>query len=134
MIEQRGDSIVITGRSMLGALYRSVLLGVAHRRANGVPRGDLQQLARLLYRAYMSPQRHEIATAADDQPCSNSQDGALIGSATAAEILGLSRRSVQRLAATDGSLLGAVRCGSVWLLDRSAVQALASARERKKAS
>ena len=96
--------------------------------------GDLQQLARLLYRAYMSPQRHEIATAADDQPCSNSQDGALIGSATAAEILGLSRRSVQRLAATDGSLLGAVRCGSVWLLDRSAVQALASARERKKAS
>ena len=46
MIEQRGDSIVITGRSMLGALYRSVLLGVAHRRANGVPSGDLQQLAR----------------------------------------------------------------------------------------
>ena len=88
MIEQRGDSIVITGQSMLGRGLPRMLLGIAHRRANGVPSGDLQQLARLLYRAYMSPQRHEIATAADNPACSNGQDRALIATATAAEILG----------------------------------------------
>ena len=37
MIEQRGDSVVITGRPLLGEVYRAVQLGIAHRRANGVP-------------------------------------------------------------------------------------------------
>jgi hypothetical protein len=131
MIEQRDDSVTVSGRPLLGAVYRSVLLGVAHRRANGVPSLDLQQLAKLLYRAYMSPQRHEIATAADDQPCSNSQDGELIDSAEGAQLLAVSRRQAQRLAANSGADL-ATRCGQIWLYRRAAVQALKQlVRERR---
>jgi hypothetical protein len=126
MITQRDDSITISGRPMLGAVYRSVLLGVAHRRANGAPSGDLQELARLLYRAYVSPQRHEIATAADT---SAGWNGELIDSAEAAQLLAVSRRQAQRLAASADL---ATRCGPVWLYRRAAVQALAQ--QRKKAS
>ena len=87
MIEQRDDSVTIRGKPLLGAVYRAVLLGVAHRRANGTPSDDLRQLAKLLYRAYMSPRRHELATAADTPEGSKGQDGELIGSAEAARML-----------------------------------------------
>ncbi len=129
MIEQRDDSITITGRALIGAVYRSVLLGVAHRRANGVPSLDLQQCAQLLYRAYMTPQRHELAPAYNNQPCSESRDSELVDSAEAARLLAVSRRQAQRLAASSGADL-ATRCGPVWLYRRAAVQALAQRRKQ----
>ena len=128
MIEQHDDSVVISGRPLLGATYRSVLLGAAHRRANGVPSHDLQELARLLYRAYMSPQRHELPMGTDTAAGLKGQDGELIGSAEAAELLAVSRRQAQRLAAGSGADL-ATRCGPVWLYRRAAVQALAQQRK-----
>ena len=84
-----------------------------------------------MYRAYeMSPTRHEIDTAADDQPCSKSQDDDLISVGEAAVLLGLSRRSVQRLAADPGGL-SAVRIGHTWALRRSVVLALAQQRRQQ---
>ena len=131
MIEQRGDSVTVTGRQLLGEIYRSVLDHIAHRRANGTPSYELRQLAKMLYRAYMSPPRHELATGADTPAGSKSQDDDLISVGEAALILGLSRRSVQRMAADPGGL-SAVRIGHTWALRRSVV--LAHAQQRKQAS
>ncbi len=128
MIEQHGDSVTISGRPLLGEIYRAVLNHIAHRRANGTPSDDLRQLAKLLYRAYMSSQRHEIATRTDDQPCWNSQDSDLIDSAEAARLLTVSRRQAQRLAASGSGHQG----GPVWMYRRAAVLALAQ--QRKKAT
>jgi hypothetical protein len=128
MIEQHDDSVTVSGKQLLGEVYRAVLGHIAHRRANGTPSHDLQQVARELYRAHMSPQRHELPTDTDDQPCSEGQDGELIDSAEAAELLAVSRRQAQRLAARGL----ATRCGQVWLYRRAAVQALAQ--QRKAAS
>jgi excisionase family DNA binding protein len=129
MITQHGDSVTITGRPLLGAVYRSTLSHIAHRRANGAPSDDLRQLARLLYRAYMSPQRHEVAPAADDQPRWDHQQSRddWVTTAEAANLLGLSRRSVQRLArAPDG--LDAIRVGRTYMLRLAPVLALAKER------
>ena len=131
MIDQRGDSVVITGRPLLGEVYRAVLLGIAHRRANGVPSRDLQAAAQALYRAHMSPPRHELATAAGDQPRWNGQDRSdLVSVAEAAVILQLSKRQVQRLAKSPGGL-GAVRVGHAWMLAKAPVLALAAERRAR---
>ena len=127
MITQHGDSVVITGRPLLGEVYRAVLGHIARRRANGAPSDDLRQLARMLYRAYMSSQRRELASTADTPAGWSSQDGELIDSAEAARLLAVSRRQAQRLA---GDL--ATRCGQVWLYRRAAVLELAQ--QRKKTS
>lgn len=131
MIEQHGDSVTIRGRPLLGEVYRSVLDHITQRRTNGAPSDDLRQLARLLYRAYVSSQRHEIDTATDTAAGLKGQDGEPIDSAEAARLLAVSRRQAQRLAASSGADL-ATRCGGVWLYRRAAVQALAQ--QRKKAS
>jgi hypothetical protein len=128
---QHDGSVTIRGRPLLGEVYRSVLDHIAHRRANGAPSDDLRQAARLLYRAYMSPQRRPLPMGADTAAGWNSQDGELIGSAEAARLLAVSRRQAQRLAASSGADL-ATRCGPVWLYRRAAVQALAQ--QRKKAA
>lgn len=129
-IEQRGDSITVTGRPLLGEVYRAVLNHITRRRTNGAPSDELRQLAKALFRAYeMSPTRHEIDTAADDQPCSKSQGDDLISVGEAAALLGLSRRSVQRMAAGPGGL-SAVRIGHTWALHRSVVLALAQQRRQ----
>jgi hypothetical protein len=121
MIEQHDDSITVTGRPLLGEVYRAVLSHIAHRRANGAPSDDLRQLAMALYRACVSPQRHEIASAADTPAGWSNQDGGLIDSAEAARLLAVSRRQAQRLASGL-----ATRCGRVWLYRRAAVLELAS--------
>ena len=94
----------------------------------------LHTLRVALYRATMSPPRREDAgqvPAVSRCTCQNGDD--LISVAAAAQLLAMSRRNVQRLAATDdGSLLGAVRCGSIWALRRSAVLALVREREASK--
>ena len=84
MIIQRDDEVTIQGRALIGAVYHSVLLGIARRRHDGVPSLDLQQLAQSLFRAYMSPTRHELPTGTDTPADWNSQDGGLIGSADTA--------------------------------------------------
>ncbi len=129
MIEQRGDSVTITGRQLLGEVYRATLNHISRRRSSGASSDDLRQLAKLLYRAYMSPQRHEIDTAADTPASSKSQDDDLISVGEAALILVLSRRSVQRMAADPGGL-SAVRIGHTWALRRSVVLALAQQRRQ----
>jgi hypothetical protein len=130
VIEQRGDSVTITGRPLLGETYRAVLGHIARRRANGAPSDDLRALAKMLYRAYnASPQRHELPMGVDTPAGSKGQDGVLIGSAEAAALLAVGRRQAQRLAAGL-----AVRCGRVWLYRRDAVLALKANRERKAAS
>ena len=130
---QRGDSVAIQGQPLLGAVYRAVLLGIAHRRANGVPGHDLQELARLLYRAYnMSPQRHELDTAADTPEGLKGQDrDSWIATDEAAVLLGRSRRQVQRMARAPGGL-DSIRVGRTYAVRLSAVLALAQ--QRKKAS
>ena len=129
MITQHGDSVTITGRPLLGAVYRSTLSHIAHRRANGAPSDDLRQLARLLYRAYMSPQRHEVAPAADDEPRWDHQDRATTGSPPPKRPTSLGCRggSVQRLAAAPGGL-DAIRVGRTYMLRLAPVLALAKER------
>ena len=130
-VSQRDGAVVIRTTPMLAAAYRAVLVGIARRRADGLPSGDLQQLARALRRAHidaMSQPRQPLADSIPVGPCSNSHDSAYVDSAAAAELLGLSRRSVQRLA---GNGLDGVRVGSIWLLDRDAVMALAREREAR---
>jgi excisionase family DNA binding protein len=131
MITQQSDSVVISGRPLLGEVYRAVLNHIAHRRANGTPSDDLRQLAKMLYRAYLSPARHGIDSAADTPAGSKGQDDDLISVGEAAHILGLSRRSVQRMCADPGGL-SAIRIGHTWALRRSVVLALAQ--QRKQAS
>ena len=104
---------------------------IAQRRANGAPSDGLRQAAKLLYRAYnTSPQRHELPMGTDTPAGSEGQDGELIDSAEAAELLAVSRRQAQRLAARGL----ATRCGQVWLFRRAAVQALKASRDRKRAA
>ena len=130
MIEQAGGTVTITGAHTLASVYRCVLLGIRQRRHDGLPSTDLQQLARALYRAHMSPERHEVDGAVGDQPSSRSQEPrdewCTIGEASA--LLGLSRRSVQRLARAPGGL-DAIRVGRTYLLRSAPVLALA--RERR---
>ncbi len=133
MIEQRGDTVIVSGAQMLAAAYRAVLHAIARRRLDGLPSADLQQLARALRRAHeVSLGRRELAEAAADQPELNRQDlSDRFSTGEAAAILQLSRRQVQRLAAGPGGLSG-VRIGRAWLLDRAPVLTLAA--ERKVAS
>jgi excisionase family DNA binding protein len=133
MIEQRGDSVVIQGRALLGEVYRSVLNHIAHRRVNGTPSDDLRQLAKMLYRAYMSSQRHEFDSAADTPTDWNSQQSRAdwVSTAEAADILQVSQRSVQRLAKAPGGL-EAIRVGRTYMI--RAAPLLALAQQRKQAS
>lgn len=128
-IQQHGDAVTIRGAPLLASAYRATLAGIARRRRDGLPAGDLQELAWALRRAHeeaMSAAGHKDArTPPPEAPC-NSQHGDFVGSAAAAEILGTTPRTARRLA-RDG--LDACRCGPVWLYRRTAVLALA--RERK---
>jgi len=133
-ITQTGDSITIRGAA-LPLMYRATLaLAVRHNRDGITPPPLLHQLRAVLFRATtMSPPRHLLDETPPPGPCSACHDSDLIDSATAAQLLAVSRRTMQRLAATDdGSLLGAVRRGSIWLYRRGAVVALAEQRKAAK--
>jgi hypothetical protein len=133
-IVQAGDCVTIRTAPMLATTYRAVLLGIRQRRADGLPPGDLLQLARALRRAHMSHERHEVAPDSSDPPRWNGQDPSdLISVADAAGLLRLSKRQVQRLAASPGGLDG-VRVGRTWMLVRAPVLALAEERARDRGS
>jgi hypothetical protein len=134
VITQDGDSVTIRGAA-LPLMYRAVLaLAARHNRDGITPPPLLRELHRELYRAAtMSPPRHLLDETPPPGPCSACHDSDLIDSATAAQLLAVSRRTMQRLAATDdGNLLGAVRRGSIWLYRRGAVVALAEQRKAAK--
>ncbi len=116
---------------MLAAAYRATLLGIRARRADGLPFGDLQELARALRRAHdASRKRHEFVPDGSDSPRLNGQGPRdLISVAEAAGLLRLSKRQVQRLAARPGGLDG-LRVGRAWMLARAPVLALAEERAR----
>ena len=73
----------------------------------------------------MSAQRHEDDDCTPAEPSWRGHDSTYIDSAEAAELLGLSRRQVQRLA--NG--LDSVRVGSIWMLRRATVLAHKARRE-----
>ena len=127
------DAVTIRGAPMLAAVYRCVLLGIRQKRADGLPAGDLQELARALRRAHdqaMSLKRHEVASDDNTSARLNGQDPSdLVSVADAAELLRLSKRQVQRLAAHSGGL-GGVRVGRIWMLGKAPVLALAERRDR----
>jgi excisionase family DNA binding protein len=78
----------------------------------------------------MSLERHEIGASTPALSGLNGQDPSdLISVADAADILRLSKRQVQRLAASPGGL-GAVRAGRTWMLAKAPVLALAKERAR----
>jgi excisionase family DNA binding protein len=136
LIIQRGDSVTIIGAPILAAAYRSVLLGIRARRADGLPSRDLQELARALRRAHdASPPRHLLGDTPTAGACCEGQAaGAWCSAGEAAFLLGVSRRTVQRMAADPRGGLDAIRIGRTWALRRAPVLALAAARERKAAT
>ena len=131
MITQRDDSVTVSGAPLLAAVYHCVLLGIRVRRTNGLPFGDLQQLSRALYRAHTSLQRHEVAPDSDTSPSwghrQSRDDWCTTGEA--AKLLGLSRRSVQRMARAPGGL-DAIRVGRTYLLRSAPLLVLAEERAR----
>ena len=133
LIMQDCDSVTIRGAPLLAATYRAVLQAIARRRRDGLPSHDLQTLAQALYRAHMSPPRHELATIADHPPCSTHQSACdWCDVAEAANILRLSRRQVQRMARDPGGL-DATRVGRIWLLRRAPLLVLARERRNDRA-
>lgn len=128
MITQRGDVVMISGDE-LRLVYRGVLALALRRHRDGVSSADLTELRIVLYRAAMSQQRHPLDESTPTPACCEGHDSDLVDSAAAAEILHVSRRTVQRLTGS-GRLLG-VRAGSIWLYRKDVVMGLA--RERKAA-
>lgn len=139
---QSGDSVTVAGAELLAQTYRAVLDAIARRRRDGLPTADLLQLARALRGAHdeavrrsglsphMSLERHEGAVVDRRGACCDHQqsrdDWCTTGEA--AILLGLSRRSVQRLAKAPGGL-EARRAGRTWLLRTAPL--LVQARERR---
>jgi excisionase family DNA binding protein len=130
-ITQVGGGVVIRGDALPMA-YRAVLHGIQRRRADGLPTADLQQLARALRRAHeMSLERHLLANALASSSCCGGQDPCddWCSTGEAASLLGLSRRSVQRMAA-EARRLESIRVGRTYLLRLAPVLALAERRDR----
>jgi len=128
-ITQR-DGVVTVQGDAVPMLYRCVLAGIARHHRDGLSSPPLlHQLRAALFRAVMSVPRHELADAGTAAPCCACQNGSLIGTAQAAEILSLSPRQVTRLAAQNVGL--GRRLGRAWVLRSGAVLALA---ERRKAA
>jgi hypothetical protein len=128
-ITQRDGVVIVSGDAVL-LLYRAVLaLAIRHRRDGLASPALLHTLRAELFRATMSPRRHKDARPSTPAPHCDCHDSVYVDSAAAAELLGLSRRSVQRL---TGNGLDAVRCGSIWLYRRDAVMTLAKRREASK--
>jgi excisionase family DNA binding protein len=132
VISRQADSVTIAGAHTLASVYRCVLLGIRQRRHDGLPCIDLQQLAQALRRAHvMSLQRHEVDDAAQDPPGWNDQQSSDDWCTTgeAAALLGLSQRSVQRMAQAPGGL-DAIRAGRTYLLPTAPLLVLAERRAR----
>ena len=128
-VQQDGATVTIRGDA-LALLYRGLIALAARHRRDGVTSPPLlHELRTVLFRATtMSPTRHKDAGHTLGGPCCNGQDPSdLVTVAEAAELLRLSKRQVQRLAAHSGGL-GGVRVGRIWMLAKAPVLALAEER------
>lgn len=123
------DAGVLIQGDGLALMYRSCLALAQRRRRDGLSLHPLLREATLtFYRAtVMSRQRHPLDTVTTAAGRCNHHDGDLLDSAAAAEILDVSRRTVQRLT-RSGQLL-AIRVGSIRLYNKVAVMDLARQRE-----
>ena len=132
VITQHSATVTISGAPLLAATYRAVLLGIRARRADGLPFGDLQELARALYRAHTSPERHNLDAGIETPPsCDHQQsrdDWCTTGEA--ASLLGLSRRSVQRMARDPGGL-DVIRVGRTYMFRSAPLLVLAAERRAR---
>lgn len=101
-------------------LYRATLALIARRSRDGLAASPLLIEARTtLYRACVSPARHNLAQLTPAESGCNGQDDDLIGIAEAAELLRVSKRQPQRFVARDADL--GVRVGSIWVTKRPVV-------------
>src|SRR5262245_41647639 len=125
-----GGAVVVQGDA-LPLLYRALLaLAVRHRRDGITSPPLLHELRTALYRATMSPPRREACNALRSSACCGCQganDWCTTGEA--ADLLRVSRRQVQRMAAEPRGGLEAIRIGGTWALRRSTVLALAQRRK-----
>ena len=129
-IQLRADGTVLITGEAVRMLYKAALALNRHHHRDGLASPPLLHTLRAeLFRATMSPQRHQLAETLPAGSSCTCHDSAYVDSAAAAQLLGLSRRSAQRLAANG---LDAVRCGSIWLYRRDAVMALAQQRKAAK--
>ena len=134
-IQQHDDRVTIATAPMLAAVYRATLAGIARRRADGLPAGDLQELTRALYRAHsaaMSAGGHRLDETPTNPTCSGCHGASdLISTTEAARILSVSPRQVRRLAAGNSMLGGGHRIGNALVLLRAPTMALKQEREAK---
>jgi hypothetical protein len=133
-IQQLGSAILIQGDEGLTQLARCVLAQIREVQRNGYSAEPYAQLLRTIHTARMSQPRHEHANCQLVDAHSNSHGvDDWISVAAAAEVLGVTRRQVQRLA--PGLSPGqARRIGNVWALRSGAVMALSEERKRKAAN
>lgn len=121
---------MIQGEQATALLYRACLALIARRHRDGLGASPLlQQAVTTLHRACMSQARHEDAHLTPAESDCGGQHGDWIGVAEAAEVLGLSKRHTQRLAASG--LLGGARCGSIWMLRKATVLTMADERKAR---
>jgi excisionase family DNA binding protein len=130
-VEQRDGAVIVSGQAA-ALLYRATLALILREHRDGLASPPLlHQLRRELYRAAMSPQRQEVASTLVTSPCWEDQQARdWCNSDEAAKILRLSRRQVQRLAASPGGL-GAVRVGQAWMFHRARLLVQASERRAR---
>ena len=91
-IRQHGDAVTHPGAPLLASAYRAVLTGIARRRRDGLPGGDLQALAQALRRAHieaMSPRDTKMRDHRYPRHAATVMHGAYVDSAAAAELLGI---------------------------------------------
>ena len=93
--------MLISGEALRLAYRAFFSLRLRQNRDGIAPTPLLNEALRVLHRAcvelQMSPRRHFVADPSTPESCSDGHDSDLVDSAAAAEILGVSRRTVQRL-------------------------------------
>jgi hypothetical protein len=121
--------VILTGQA-LKDLHFCVLAGIREASRTGYPTTRFEGIRRAIRDADtpLSAQRQDDVAAAADAPDSPNDDEALIDTGEAARLLGVSRRTAQRLARQE---LGRLVAGT-WLLDRRLVIAEAAARRKER--
>ena len=131
-IVARDGAVLIQGEA-LPLLYRATIALLARHRLDGIVSPTLLHTLRAeLFRATtMSPRRQKDAGHTTGGPCSNGQGcSAWCSTGEAAVLLGVSRRTVQRMAADCGrDGLEVIRVGGAVVLRRAPVLALAARRK-----
>jgi Helix-turn-helix domain len=122
--------VVLLQGQALADMYFLASAGIREAHHNGYPVDRFKGIQRAIQDAGMSRSRHgDVADEAEEQDCDGQDDDEWIDVTAAADLLGLSRRQVQRLAKERG--LGKRR-GSSWTFSRSLVLAHKQFREEER--